>query len=116
MGKKQFCTQHPERESIAYSSNVNTALQSNSKEVFMQTMSDQAVSAPPIEQAAGVPPLLNFPIARLQIVQASEVLKADWLDRSMLEPKLEQNADDLWTLTVHRQGEHSKFEVPYIGS
>jgi len=82
----------------------------------MQTMSDQAESFAALEQATSVPPLLDLPIARLQIVQTSEVLKADWLDRSMLEPKLEQNADGLWVLAVHRQGEHSKFEVPYIGS
>ncbi len=60
--------------------------------------------------------LLDWPIARLQIVQASAVVDADWLDRSMLEPKLVQNADGLWVLTLHRQGEHSKFSVPYIGS
>lgn len=82
----------------------------------MQTMSEQAVFASRIVQAASVPPLLDFPIARLQIVQASEILDASWLDRTMLEPTLLQNADGLWVLTVRRQGEHSKFEVPYIGS
>lgn len=60
--------------------------------------------------------LLDLPVARLQIVQASEVVKADWLDRAMLEPTLAQNADGLWVLSVRRQGEHSKFEVPFIGS
>lgn len=82
----------------------------------MQTMSDQAVPNAVLEQAECFPPLLDLPIARLQIVQTSEVLKADWLDRSMLEPTLSRNADGLWVLAVHRQGEHSKFEVPYIGS
>jgi hypothetical protein len=60
--------------------------------------------------------LLDLPVARLQIVQSSEVIKADWLDRPMLEPTLAQNADGLWVLSVRRQGEHSKFEVPFIGS
>lgn len=60
--------------------------------------------------------LLDLPVARLQIVQSSEVVKSDWLDRAMLEPTLAQNADGLWVLSVRRQGEHSKFEVPFIGS
>jgi hypothetical protein len=60
--------------------------------------------------------LLDLPVARLQIVQAGGVLKTDWLKRSMIEPTLSQNADGLWVLTVRRQGEHSKFAVPYIGS
>jgi hypothetical protein len=60
--------------------------------------------------------LLDLPVARLQIVQANDLIKADWLDRSMLEPTLSPNADGLWLLSVRRQGEHSKFEVPFIGS
>ncbi len=60
--------------------------------------------------------VLDFPVAKLQIVQSSEVVKADWLDRSMLEPTLVQNADGLWVLSVHRQGEYSTFTVPYISS
>jgi hypothetical protein len=60
--------------------------------------------------------LLDLPVARLQIVQAREVVKADWLDRGMVEPVLSQNADGLWVLSLRRQGEHSKFEVPYINS
>lgn len=67
-------------------------------------------------QAALSVSLLDLPIARLQIVQASDVVKADWLDRSMLEPALSRNTDGLWLLYIHRQGEHSKFEVPFIGS
>lgn len=34
----------------------------------------------------------------------------------MLEPRLAQNADGLWLLTVRRQGEHGQFDAPYIGS
>jgi hypothetical protein len=60
--------------------------------------------------------LLDLPVAKLQIVQSSEVIKADYLSRPMLEPTLAQNTDGLWMLSVRRQGEHSKFEVPYIGS
>lgn len=80
----------------------------------MQTISDPSVSS--VEQAACLPPLLDLPIARLQIVQTNEVVDADWLDRSMLEPTLSQNADGLWVLTVYRQGEYGKFAVPYISS
>ena len=68
------------------------------------------------ENVSTVASLLDLPVAKLQIVQASDVVKANWLDRSMIEPKLMQNADGLWVLTVRRQGEHSKFEVPFIGS
>lgn len=68
------------------------------------------------EVCASVASLLALPVANLQIVQASNVLNASWLNRKMLEPTLLQNADGLWVLTVRRQGEHSKFEVPYIGS
>jgi hypothetical protein len=60
--------------------------------------------------------LLDLPVARLQIVQSNEVVNADWLERAMLEPALAQNADGLWVLSVRRQGEHSKFNVPFIGS
>lgn len=71
---------------------------------------------PEEEQDISVTSLLDLPVAKLQIVQSSEVLKESWLQRSMLEPTLAQNADGLWVLSVRRQGEHSKFEVPYIGS
>lgn len=60
--------------------------------------------------------VLDLPVAKLQIVQSSETVKADWLDRSMLEPTLTHNADGLWVLSVRRQGAHSQFDVPYIGS
>lgn len=69
-----------------------------------------------VENASTLAALLDLPVARLQIVQANDVVTAGWLDRSMLEPKLAQNADGLWVLTVRRQGEHSKFSMPYIGS
>ena len=60
--------------------------------------------------------LLDLPVAKLQMVQASDVVTERWLDRSLLEPQLTHNADGLWVLTVRRQGAHSQFEVPYIGS
>ena len=60
--------------------------------------------------------LLDLPVAKLQMVQASDVVTERWLDRSLLEPQLTHNADGLWVLTVRRQGAHSRFEVPYIGS
>lgn len=60
--------------------------------------------------------LLDFPVAKLQLVQSGGVIDACWPDRPTVEPKLTQNADGLWLLTVRRQGEHGKFEVPYIGT
>lgn len=60
--------------------------------------------------------LFDVPVATLQIVQASDVVKDRWLDRALLEPTLTQNADGLWMLTVRRQGTHGQFDVPYIGS
>ena len=60
--------------------------------------------------------LLDVPVATLQIVQASDVVKDRWLDRALLEPTLAQNADGLWVLTVRRQGLHGQFDVPYVGS
>jgi hypothetical protein len=60
--------------------------------------------------------LLDVPVATLQIVQASDVVKDRWLDRALLEPTLAQNADELWVLTVRRQGTYGQFDVPYIGS
>lgn len=62
------------------------------------------------------PSLLDLPVAKLQIVQAHDVVIAPCLDRSLLEPKLMQNADGLWFLTVRRQGEYRKFERSYISS
>lgn len=82
----------------------------------MQKMSDQAVFHEQIESVVSFPSLLHLPIARLQIVQTNEVLTASWLNRSLLEPTLAQNADGLWVLTVRRQGEYKKFEVPYVGA
>src|SRR5437660_3732858 len=82
----------------------------------MQEEVTEALEAGIVASTSDVASLLNWPIARLQIIQASYVVEADWLGRQMLEPKLTQNADRLWVLTLHRQGEHSKFSVPYIGS
>lgn len=58
----------------------------------------------------------DLPMAKLQIIQASDVVNAEWLDRPTIEPKLTCNDDGLWILTVRRQGKHSEFDVPYIGN
>lgn len=63
-----------------------------------------------------LPALTTLPLAHLQIVQAGEISRDGWPYRQDVEPKLEQNADGLWLLSVRRQGEHGKFEVPYIGT
>lgn len=60
--------------------------------------------------------LLDLPIAKLQIVQAGDVINESWLSRAMLEPRLETNADDLQVLTVRRQGKYREFAVPYVNS
>lgn len=60
--------------------------------------------------------VLDMPVARLQIVQAGEVVRDGYLVRRDVDPVLAQNADSLWTLTLRRQGEHGKFDVPYIAS
>ncbi len=60
--------------------------------------------------------MCDLPMAKLQIMQASGVVEADWLDRSMLEPVLAQNADGLWVLSLHQQGEFGKFKMNHIGS
>jgi hypothetical protein len=59
--------------------------------------------------------LLDLPVAKLQLMQAGDVLADIW-KREQAEPKLSQNADGLWLLTIRRQGEHGKFETPYIGT
>ncbi len=87
-----------------------------SKEVFLLCKQAIRLQAPHIGLATGIPPLLELPLARLYIGQLSTTLKADWRDREMLELTLSQKADGLWVLAVRRQGEHSKFEMPYIGS
>lgn len=69
-----------------------------------------------VQKGVTVTSLLDLPMAKLQIVQAPDVVKEDWLERAMIEPTLTQNADGLWLLSVRRQGEHSKFDVPFIGS
>jgi hypothetical protein len=69
-----------------------------------------------LEHSSAAVSLLDMPIAKLQIVQAGEVLKDQRFDRSLLEPELIRNADGLWVLTLRRQGEYRQFAVPYIGS
>lgn len=79
----------------------------------MQDLTDCVVVEPEIAPAVS---LLDLPVARLQIVQAGDICRDGWPDRSDVAPMLAQNADGLWLLTVRRQGEHGKFDVPYIGS
>jgi len=40
------------------------------------------------ESTSAVDTLLHLPEALLQIVQASDVVKTDWLDRPMIEPNM----------------------------
>ena len=68
------------------------------------------------EEDISVTSLLDLPMAKLQIVQTSDVLDESHLDRPMIEPHLAQNADGLWVLSVRRQGVHRQFDVPFIGS
>lgn len=69
-----------------------------------------------LERTPPADSLLDLPVAKLQMMQASDAVKDRWLDRALLEPTLAQNADGLWVLTVRRQGAHWQFDVPYVGS
>ena len=82
----------------------------------MQEITIEVQANADLECSSAAASLLDLPVAKLQIVQASEVVKDQRLDRSLLEPQLAQNADGLWMLTVRRQGEYRQFDVPYIGS
>jgi len=67
-------------------------------------------------EAPPVSPLLDLPLARLQVSRAEEPVTAPYPTRPDVEPTLLQNADGLWTLAIKQQGEYGKFEVPYIQS
>ena len=69
-----------------------------------------------LERGSAAASLLDLPVAKLQIMQAGEVIQDQRLDRFLLEPQLAHNADGLWVLTVRRQGTYREFAVPYIGS
>jgi hypothetical protein len=69
-----------------------------------------------IEADPPVIPVLDMPMAGLQIVRDVHVVETSWLDREMIQPTLAQNADGLWTLALRRQGEYGKFELLYIES
>jgi hypothetical protein len=58
--------------------------------------------------------VLELPITTFQIVQSQNVIEDSWLTRSDVEPKLEQNQEGVFILTVYAQGEHGTFEIPYI--
>ena len=60
--------------------------------------------------------VLDLPMAKLQIMQAGDMVRDGYLVRSDVDPILDQNADGLWMLTLRRQGKHGKFSIPYIGS
>src|SRR5690348_9634892 len=81
----------------------------------MEEVTDIVVDSPEQEMVSVIS-VLDLPVARLQIVQTCDVLRDGWPYRPDVEPKLEQNADGLWVLTLRRQGEHGKFDVSYIGS
>jgi len=67
-------------------------------------------------EAVEAVPVLDMPLARLQIVQADQEICDGWPRRSDVEPVLAQNADGLWLLTIRRQGKHGTFALPYIGT
>jgi len=70
----------------------------------------------PMFPEAAFPPLLDMPMAGLQVIQSSELVTEEWSGRPAIEPDLYQNQDGLWLLSLKCQGEHGKFSVPYIGS
>ena len=72
----------------------------------------------PIEfvEAQPDPPLLDMPIAGLQVIQSDELVTEEWSGRSATEPDLYQSSEGLWLLSLKCQGEHGKFLMPYIGS
>ncbi len=58
---------------------------------------------------------LHLPaVTTFQAVQSSEIITGAVLWRSDVEPKLEQNAEGVYILTLHNQGAYGSFEVPYI--
>jgi len=69
-----------------------------------------------LECSSAAVSLLDLPVAKLQIMQAGEVIEDQRLDRALLEPQLARNADGLWVLAVRRQGTYREFAVPYVGS
>ncbi len=79
----------------------------------MQELEETVVEEAP--EAVPAISLLDLPVAKLQIVQSGGTLADIW-KREQVEPKLTQNADGLWLVTIRQQGEHGKFDVPYIGT
>jgi hypothetical protein len=79
-------------------------------------MLETAELLPMFPEAAFPPPLLDIPIARLQVIRSGEQITEEWPGRPAVEPDLYQNQDGLWLLSLKRQGEHGKFAIPYIGS
>lgn len=69
------------------------------------------------EQEEGVfvqPAILDLPITTLSVQVHPEIVLYSYLNRSFVHPLLERNADDLWVLTIHRQGAFATFDIPYI--
>ena len=82
----------------------------------MQEITIEVQANSDLECSSAAASLLDLPVAKLQIMQAGEVIQDQRLDRFLLEPQLARNADGLWVLTVRRQGTYREFAVPYIGS
>jgi hypothetical protein len=68
-----------------------------------------------LQEEALVLCLLDLPAASLQIMLAGDIQPDVW-ERSQVEPKLAQNADGMWMLTVRRQGQYKSFDMAYIDS
>lgn len=58
-----------------------------------------------------MPAVVNF-----QVVQSSEIITEGYLVRCEVEPTLEQNREGQYILKLHNQGEHGKFDIPYISN
>lgn len=81
----------------------------------MQELETEILASPETVPVGPAVSVLDLPVAKMQIMQAGDVLMDIW-KREQVEPRLEQNTDGLQVLTLRRQGEHGKFEAPYIGS
>lgn len=59
---------------------------------------------------------VDLPLTTFQVVQSSETVTDGYLWRRDVEPRLEQNQEGVFLLTIRQQGEFGKFDMPYIGS
>lgn len=81
-----------------------------------ETQETEVITQEVATQEISITALLDLPMAKLQIVTTNDVIDESYLDRPSIEPRLSQNADGLWVLSVRRQGIHRKFDVPFVGS